>query len=269
MVNKTKPRSQSKSIGLVANVNTISAVVGTAQAFIVGRLFGKTAAIEVFLTASVILASVNKLLQAGQIAKIFTPIYHQIKESDGAVAAFGLQAVLLNWMLLITFVVISLLFFGASYFVPLAMPRFSAGRVATCLPVFYWLITLIAVQLLQFLVASLLISEKRFVAQEIVNAFSLLVGLLTIIFLASRYDAWVMIVTLWASAVFKVVGFFVSISRMGYRHHFCLHHNSFRISDVFKKLPTIFGYGRSNTTFWQIMELAKRSDATRNHFCSG
>ena len=242
MVIKTKTRSQNKSIGLVAIVNVVNAVVGIVQAFIVGRLFGTTQSIEVFFAASAIFASVNKLLQAGQIAEIFTPIYHQMKKSDGAEAAFKLQAVLLNWISFITFSVTLLLFFGAGFFIPLTVPGFSPTNIATCVAMFQLLVPIIAIEILQFLLATLLINEKRFVSREITQAFAGLAGLLVIVSMSGRFGAWSMIGALWTMGVLKVVIFYMLLLRIGYRHSFHLRHDSFSILDIFKKLPTVFGY---------------------------
>ena len=250
---KSQTRSQSKSIGLVAIVNAANAVVGVAQAFIVGRLFGTTSGIEIFFAASMIFVSVNKLLQAGQIAEIFTPIYHQVKESDGPESAFELQAVLLNWMLLITFLISLILFFAAPFIIPITVPGFSAERIGTCVAMFQLLVPLIAMQILQFLLANLLINEKHFVARETTRSFAAIVSLLFIVLLAHRFDAWTMIGALWASISISVVVFCVLISRMGYRHRFRLQHDGFKISDVFKKTPTILGYVGLNQLYVLVL----------------
>jgi len=242
MSTRTKTRSQNKSIGLVAIVNVVNALVGIAQAFIVGRLFGTTTSIEIFFAASAIFVSVNQLLQAGQIAEIFTPIYNQVKESDGAEAAFKSQSVLLNWLMLTTFTAAVILYLGANFFIPLTVPGFSPTDIATCITMFQWLVPLIALQLLQFLLATLLVNEKHFVSREMTQASAGLAGLLVIVLLSSQFGAWVMIGALWTVGVVKVGFFYVLISRLGYRHSLCFRHDSFSILDVFKKLPSVFGY---------------------------
>ena len=242
MADRKKTRSQKKSIGLVGIVNVVNAVVGIIQAFIVGRLFGTTPSIEVFFAASAIFVSVNKLLQAGQIAEIFTPIYHQVKESDGTDAAFQLQSVLLNWIFLMTFVITLILLLSASFFIPLTVPGFSATRIDACILMFQLLVPLIGIEVLQFLLATVLINEKKFVSREMTQAIAGVVGLLVIVSMSRFFGAWSMIGALWAMGILKVVSFYVLNLRLGYRHYFQLRHDSFSIFSIFKKLPTVFAY---------------------------
>jgi len=237
-----KNRSQAKSIGLVAIVNIVNAVIGVAQAFIVGRLFGTSPGIEIFFAASAISLSMSKLLQAGQIAEIFTPIYHKLKKSDGAAAAFELQAVLLNWILVTTALLALVMVFAAHLLIPFTVRGFPTDRMETCVMMFQILAPLIVVQVAQFMLATLLINEKYFVAREVTRTISQVASLLTILIFARFFDAWTMVAALWANNVITFVIFLFLIMRMGYRHSFRFSHESFPISEIFRKLPSVFGY---------------------------
>jgi len=241
-MNAKKERTQSRSIGLVALVNIFNAVIGISQAFVVGRLFGTTSGVEIFFAASGFSLSIGKLLQAGQIAEIFIPAYHQIKETEGIQVGFDLLAVLLNWMLLAAISISTIMFFGAQTFVPMSVPGFSSERTATCVTMFQLLIPLITLQVARAMLSNLLTSEKQFVAQEVTRALCGLVSLALIVVFAARFDAWVMIGSQWVASVITVVVFLIYLRRIGYRHCFRLKHDKFEISSIFKKLPSIFGY---------------------------
>lgn len=235
-------RTQAKSIGLVAMVNVCNAAIGIVQAFLVGMLFGTTSGIEIFFAASTFQLSISKLMQAGQIAEIFIPIYHQLKESEGQSVAFNLLSVLMNWMLLAALVLASAMFVSANFIAPIAVPGFTSDRIATFIAMFQFLIPLILMQVAMGLLSSLLASEKQFVAQEVTRTIAGFVSLCIIFTFASTFDAWVMIGAQWSASaiIFSVFLFF--LYRIGYRHHFQLRHDKFSVLDIFKKLPSIFAY---------------------------
>ena len=236
------PRTQARSIGLVAMVNLCNAAIGIVQAFLVGMLFGTTSLIEIFFAASTFQLSIGKLLQAGQIAEIFIPIYHQLKESEGQSVAFNLLSVLMNWMLLVALVLASVMFVGVNYIAPVAVPGFSPDRIATFIAMFQFLIPLIVIQVGTGLLSSLLASEKQFVAQEVARTLAAFISLFLIITFATTFDAWVMIGALWSTNTIVLTVFLFFLYRIGYRHHFRLRHEKFSVGDIFKKLPSIFAY---------------------------
>ena len=248
----TTPRTQAKSIGLVAMVNVCNAAVGVVQAFLVGMLFGTTSGIEIFFAAATFQLSIGKLLQAGQIAEIFIPIYHQLKESEGPRVAFNLLSVLLNWMLLVALVLASVMYVGVNYIAPITVPGFTPERLATFIAMFQSLIPLIMIQVGTGLLSSLLASEKQFVAQEVARTLAGFISLLMIIAFATTFDAWVMIGALWSTNTIILTVFLFFLYRIGYRHHFRLRHDKFSVTDIFKKLPSIFAY----VCVTQVYELA-------------
>ena len=109
-------------------VNIANAIFGIIQAYIVGRLFGTQSTIEVYFAAVVLYHSMVRLLQAGQIAEIFTPIYHKLKSESGPELALKLLSVLLNWLVLSSLAFSALLFFGATTLAAISVPGFSPDR---------------------------------------------------------------------------------------------------------------------------------------------
>ena len=234
--------TQSQSIGLVALVNIGTAVVGVAQAFAVGLLFGTTAGIEIYFGAIAFYQSMVGLMQTGQIAEMFTPLYHELKVSHGSGTAFDLLSVLMNWMIIAAFAFSGVLFFAAAYIVPLTVPGFDSERLAECVLMFQWIVPLLSMNVVLSLLSSLMAGEKQFVAQEICKLFCLILGLVLIVSLAGIFDAWVMIGSLWVSTLTNLALFAVLVYRLGYRYRPIMFHPDFSVRQIFINVPSVFGY---------------------------
>lgn len=245
-------RSQTRSISLLAICNIGTAIIGVSQAFIIGRIFGTTSGIEIYFAASSIYQSMLALTQTGQIAEIFTPIYHSLKASKGSQVAFQLLSVLINWMFLFAVLISVIAVLLAGYVVPLVVPGFSSDRIQAATLMFQYIVPLLSLKIIESLLANLLAGEKRFVAPEIARLFCGVIGLLIITFLAGRFDAWAMIVALWSSSIFMFIAFGLMLFKMGYRYSLIFSHADFSILQIFRNLPSIFGY----VFFTQIYTIA-------------
>jgi len=223
-------------------VNIANAIVAIVQAYAIGRLFGTQSSIEIYFAAAALYQSMVALQQSGPIAEIFTPIYHKLKSDASDRIAFDLLSVLLSWMILISVTFATLLFLGSTALISISVPGFTPERTATCIKMFQTLIPLLGLQIIQSLLSNLLAAEKRFVAQEVVRGSRAVTSLIVILAFTPLYDAWAMIIALWASNVLAVVVLYYLAARMGYRYRFGLSHEELQVSLIFNKLPSVFGY---------------------------
>jgi putative peptidoglycan lipid II flippase len=226
----------------VAVVNIGTAIIGILQAFMIGRLFGTTSNIEIYFAAVAFYQSMVSMMQTGQIAELFTPIYHSLKVSHGQKTAFDLLSVLASWMILFGVVFSWILFVMAHWIVPWTVPGFSSERIATCITMFQWIIPVLSLKILLSLLSNLLAGEKQFVAQEVCKLACMVIALILIIAFAGRFDAWVMIAALWVSNIVNLLMFVVYLNRLGYRFTFKFSHKDFSVWSIFKNVPSIFGY---------------------------
>ena len=242
MTTKKPQRSQARSIGLMTLINIASAIVGIIQAFVLGLLFGISSGIEIYFVAVAFYQSILKLTQTGQIAEIFTPIYHRLKISHNQQTAFDLLSVLVNWMMGLALVLSAIAFLLADYLMPNLAPGFDANRLVVCIAMFRWIIPLLALSIIESLLSNLLVAEKKFVAPEICRLTCTVIGLALVLLFARQLDVWVMILSLWVSGVANILMFGYLLFRMGYRYRLQFSHPDFRILDIFRNAPSVFGY---------------------------
>ena len=235
-------RSAAKSIGLVSLVNIGTTVVGVVQAFVVGGIFGTSSSIEVYFAAVVFYQSIVNLMQTGQIAEVFTPIYHRLKESHGQPTAFRFLSAITNWMVLIALGCSVIVHVFAEYVVPLSVPGFDESRTATCVHMFRWIVPVLALQILAALLSTLLSAEKYFVSQECIRLVCLIASLLLVLFFAEQFDAWVMVGALWLGSLLSLTLSTGLLVHLGYRHSFRLSDSEFSVRDIFKNTPSITSY---------------------------
>lgn len=235
-------RSASRSIGLVGLVNVGMTVVGLAQAFVVGWLFGTTESIEIYFAASTFYLAILNLMQTGQISEVVTPIYHQLKESSGEKLAYRLISILLNWMVLIAFGLAGITFLVADRVVPWAVPGFESERLGLCISMFCWIIPLVGFQVAASILFNFAAAEKKFVGQEVGRLIATILGLACVVALAGTLDAWAMVVSLWVTSL---ATFFVLIYiawATGYRHQLRFSDPQIELRAIIRTLPSLFSY---------------------------
>ena len=217
-------------------------VVGILQAFVVGWLYGTSIGIEIYFAAITFYQAMLNLLQTGQIAEVFTPMYHRLKQSHGDAAAQRLFSMLVNWMVTIAILLAALAFTLASMIVPILVPGFSDQNTHSCIQMFCWVVPLAFVQVCLSLITCFLAAEKRFVGPEITRLVSMTLGLITIVIASRWLGAWAMVAGLWVTNIVSVMCLIGLARRAGYQHRFRFSDPEVKISPLFRSLPSIFSY---------------------------
>lgn len=235
-------KSQANSISWLSLVNLGFALLGVAQALVVGRIFGISSAIEIYFAAAVIYQSVVKLTQTGQILEIFTPLYHEIRTNDGLAAAHRFTAAFTNWLIIIVLPVSALIWLIAPFVVPFIVPGFNENQLDETIAMFRWIIPLLAIKVLERAFASYLNAEKYFLAPELARLICVAGGIGIILTLAQKIDAWAMIVALWVSVGGTLIAEIFYAAKKGYRHSFRLREQNFKVSKFLNRAPSLLTY---------------------------
>src|SRR5690242_21707640 len=88
-----------RAIGTLTSLNVAGACVALANSVVTARLFGTSRPMEVFFAAASVQVQLVSLVQTGQLAEIFLPIYHRIRHRSGTERARAAFSVLMNWMI--------------------------------------------------------------------------------------------------------------------------------------------------------------------------
>ncbi|MDC0311575.1 hypothetical protein OAL19_01680 [bacterium] len=235
-------KSQANSISWLSLINLGFAILGVAQALVVGRIFGISSAIEIYFAAAVIYQSIVKLTQTGQLLEIFTPLYHEVQASAGATAAHRFMAIFTNWLMLFVLTISVCLWLIAPFVVPIIVPGFDEIQLDKTISMFRWIIPLLVVKVLERAFASYLNAEKHFLVPELTKLIFVACGVVLILMLSKKFDAWAMIAALWCSVGGTLIADISFAVWYGYRHSFHFRDQYFQISKFLGRSPALLSY---------------------------
>ncbi len=231
-----------RNIATLTALNVLGALVGLGASLVTAYFFGTRRALEVYFAASTLEILVQKLTQTGQVAEVFLPIYHRIRQRAGQEAAQEAFAVLTNWVLLAVAGLAAGLWLAAPWLIRLLVPGFSAEDHALGTLMFRCLLPVLGLQVASELVHTLANAESWFGRPEAVAVGARSAMLLSMILLAGPLGTWSMVASTWVGLTLQAAGLLWMLKRMGYRHRFRLRSEHFRPAEVFGKLASTWGY---------------------------
>ena len=228
----------------------LTAVVGVAQTIVIARLFGATRLVEVFFAATTFNALMLQISTSGRVGDVFTPIFHTVRNDHGKDASRQAFSSMINTMSLFGLAG-SLLAAGSAEFVaPWLVPGFGHEDQQLCARVFRVTSPLIFSQIIIGMLTNFMRAEKHYGVVESINFCSRLFNLMIVAFFGWWLGLWALILGLWVSAAFQLVGITIYVSRkMNYRHKWCFAAEHFRPKEVLYQLPFTFIHVISSQVF--------------------
>jgi putative peptidoglycan lipid II flippase len=228
--------SSGRSIGVLASVNVVGAVVGVTSSIVIAHVFGTSRVLEIYFAAATLLHLVHSLSQTGQIGDVFLPIYHRIRHEDGVAEAHRAFSVTLNWTVLFAIALTVLLWVGAPAIMKLLVPGFSPEDQRLAATMLRYILPMVPLQIGVSLVHILGNAESWFGKPEAVTVAAQAAILGTLVLFVRPFGFWALILSLWVGLAVQVFGLGAMLRRMGFHYFVGLRHPSFQIASVFSRL---------------------------------
>ena len=206
-----------RAIGSLAAVNAVAAATGLLQSVVIAFHFGTSATYENYIAATTLLVSSTALLQSGQLAEIFLPQYHRLRQTSiaEAQAVFG---IVLNWMLLGALAVAAVMWLAAPVVIDLIVPGFDADRVERSVAVFRAVAPIVPIDVALALTMMLANAERWYGRPEMVATLASIVTVSVVAVVGSSRGEWGLASALWAGKLVHITGVLLILRHMGYRH---------------------------------------------------
>ena len=196
----------------------MNAGLGLVNTVFVAYFFGTARAVEVYLAAVGLYASVVSLAQTGQVSEVLLPSYHALREQHGRNEAFQAYSALTNRFVLILagFALVS--WFAAPLLSSLRVPGFGAADISLATSMFRWIVPLVVLQVAADLLKTLANAERLFGTPEIISIFARILSLIALVLLSSRVGPWALVASLWCAGIAEITGIVWLLGRCGFRY---------------------------------------------------
>lgn len=234
--------STGRSIGILTLLNLAGAVLAVANSVVIAWFFGTSRALEVFFAASTLQVLLFSLTQTGQLAEVFLPVYHRIRQDRGPAAAHEAFAVIANWMVLAVCGLAAAMWLLAGPLMALLVPGFGSEDQFSAAGMFRALLPLLPLQVYFSLATTLANAERCFGRAEAIGVVSRLGMIVATAALAARTGTSALVAAAYVAAILQIVFCGLMLARMGYRHRLRLRSDHFSARGVFARTATTLGY---------------------------
>jgi putative peptidoglycan lipid II flippase len=187
-----------RAVTILSGFSGVVLVATTARELGVANYFGRSDALDAYVTAYVLpLFIVNLVSKSFDVAVI--PTFVEVRESEGAEAAQRLFSGALVWSLALLLSIALLLAVFAPYYLPLLGSGFSAAKLALTRKLLYFMLPLIVMSAVTVNGTALLNAGERFALPALLPVLAPLGGLFFLVAFGSRWG-------IYALAVGTVVG---------------------------------------------------------------
>ncbi len=234
--------STGRSIGILTILNLAGAVLAVVNSVIIAWFFGTSRALEVFFAASTLQMLLFSLTQTGQLAEVFLPTYHRVRQQRGPGAAQVAFAVIANWMVLAVCVLGAAMWVLAEPLMALLVPGFETGDRTGAAALFRLLLPLLPLQVAFSLATTLANAERRFGLAESISVISRLGMIVATVALAVPLGASALVAAAYVATGIQILFCVLVLARMGYRHRLVFACEHFSARGVFARTATTLGY---------------------------
>jgi putative peptidoglycan lipid II flippase len=161
----------------------------TARELVVANYFGRSDALDAYITAYVLPLFIVTLVSKSFDAAVI-PTFVEVRESEGAEAAQRLFSGALVWSLALLAAIALLLAAFAPYYLPLLASGFSASKLLLTRKLLYFMLPLIVMSAVTVNGTALLNAGERFALPALLPVLAPLGGLLCLIAFGSRWGIY-------------------------------------------------------------------------------
>jgi putative peptidoglycan lipid II flippase len=182
-----------RAVTILSGFSGVVLVATTARELVVANYFGRSDALDAYVTAYVL-----PLFMVTLVAKSFDaaviPTFVEVRESEGAEAAQRLFSGALVWSIALLLTIALLLAVFAPYYLPLLASGFSASKLLLTRKLLYFLLPLIALSAVTVNGTALLNAGERFALPALLPVLAPLGGLLGLFLLGKRWGIYALAV---------------------------------------------------------------------------
>lgn len=219
----------------------ITAILGVIYSILQVQFFGASREIEVYFGALSLAYLVTSLTQSGQLAEVFLPEYHKLKEKGQHLAHQGLNVVI-NRMLLYGSVLIFFIFLSAPYFINLLIPGFEEEDKMVATSMFRVLLPYLTIQLVSSFFITVLNAEKKFGRAEFLGLLNTVINILVLVILYQKLGVWSLVVALLIGKFLELIFYLQQLYKNGFRYSLILRLDDFDHVQFFKTIQRTLLY---------------------------
>jgi len=202
----------------VLRANVVGAIVGLANTAALAYFFGAGRGIQVYFAAATLYTLVLKFSQAGLWGEVLVPYVVENRMKSETASAWATISNIVNLMGLFGIGLV-ILFAGITTFaIRLFVPGFSATDQQRVVQLFLLLTPVVVMTMTSTVLVAVLNAYKQFGQPELVKALAHLVGLISLVILASRFGVIAVVVSSWLYSLLHLLGVGLLLRRLGYRH---------------------------------------------------
>jgi len=203
-------------------VNLVVAGAGVVSTSTTAWCFGTSAEAAVFFGAWSLCSIFNRLFQSGQLAELAVPAYHRDLAEFGPSEADRRFAVIINFGLIFTVAIGSLLWLASEPLTRILLPGFSGEQLALASWAFRWLLPVLPLMVLGSLLQALGNAQSLFARFELWLVAGSLAGSALVFVGHARWGIGALIASSWVVQMVAILGRGRQLYRAGYRHHWIL-----------------------------------------------
>jgi len=182
-----------RAVTILSGFSGVVLAATTARELVVANYFGRSDALDAYITAYVLPLFMVTLVSKSFDAAVI-PTFIEVRESEGAEAAQRLFSGALVWSLALLVTIALLLAAFAPYYLPLLASGFSASKLLLTRKLLYFMLPLVVMSAVTVNGTALLNAGERFALPAILPILAPLGGLLCLLALGRRWGIYALAV---------------------------------------------------------------------------
>src|SRR5215469_16137272 len=178
-----------RAVTVLSGFSGVVLVATTARELVVANYFGRSDALDAYVTAYVLPLFIVNLVSKSFDAAVI-PTFIEVRQSEGAEAAQRLFSGALVWSLALLLTIALLLAAFAPYYLPLLGSGFSASKLLLTRKLLYFMLPLIVMSAVTVNGTALLNAGERFALPALLPVLAPLGGLLFLIAFGGRWSIY-------------------------------------------------------------------------------
>jgi len=242
-----------KSISLTT-FSVLILFAGVVNTVVIARYFGISYEIEVYFAVLVIYNLFIRFAQAGQISEFFLPRYIQESKATGKAVQKENFSILLNWMVIISFLIVLLFQLANSFLVELILFSRTSEQISLGKDILYYLTPLIGFSIFNSILRILINAEKYYVEAEFGDFISKIFLPLGVLLFFSKFGIFSVVISLWISVLIRSFCYtFIILKFIGYSHAFILKNSNFNFLEFYRNIFGMYKYIASTQIYAFIL----------------
>lgn len=234
------------------SLKLIASILGLVSSIITVRLFGASRVIEIYFVAQTLVYLVASLTQSGQLAEVFLPEFHRLKEVSEKLGFAGLNVVI-NRFFLWSITITVLIFLSAPLFMKFTVPGYNLAEQEQAVLIFRILLPYLLLQFFNSFFITVLNAEKKYGRAELLGLTNISINIILLILFYKSLGIWALVISALTGKLLEFIFYIIQLYKIGYKYEFIFSVKEFNHLSFFSTMKATLFYVSASQIYTMIL----------------